>query len=162
MPRADADRDLDRLIGRNIQFHRLRKDLSQAKLAARVGVSFQQLQKYEQGANRISASRLFNLARALNVPINAFFEAPGDTRGHAPARTLAAERDEARLLRAYSRIVGRQPRKLLAALAEALSTAVTCSPSRDSTESPPSTLRASGYEARGNHHSPSCTQAGTK
>jgi transcriptional regulator with XRE-family HTH domain len=119
MPRADADRDLNRLIGRNIRLHRLRKELSQAKLAARVGVSFQQLQKYERGADRISASRLLRLARALNVPIPAFFEAPGDTGGHALARTLAAERDEARLLRAYSQIVDSKPRKLLAALAEA-------------------------------------------
>jgi transcriptional regulator with XRE-family HTH domain len=119
MAPADADKDIDRLIGRNIRSHRLRKELSQAKLAARVGVSFQQLQKYERGANRVSASRLLRLARALDVPINALFEAPGDARGHVLARTLAAERDEARLMRAYSQIAARHPRKLLAELAEA-------------------------------------------
>lgn len=59
--------------------------LSQEELAGRIGISFQQLQKYETGENRISAARLFRLAGALDVPITWFFVTPGpkDVRGCA-------------------------------------------------------------------------------
>lgn len=131
MTATGANKAIDRLIGRNIRFHRLRKELSQAKLAAMVGVTFQQLQKYERGANRISASRLFSLARILGVPIAAFFKARGDAGGHAPARTLAAERDEARLMRAYARIGCTRRRRLLTELVQEIArthqgTSTTC------------------------------------
>jgi transcriptional regulator with XRE-family HTH domain len=66
--------DIDGLIGRNIRFHRLRRELSQAQLAARLGISYQQLQNYERGINRISASRLLLIAQALAVPVAALFD----------------------------------------------------------------------------------------
>ena len=62
---------LDRLIGRNIRLNRIRKGWSQLDLGERIGVSYQQVQKYETAANRIAASRLIHIARALEVPINA-------------------------------------------------------------------------------------------
>lgn len=68
-----APTDLDHLIGRNIFFARIAAGMSQVKLAALVGVTFQQIQKYERGTNRISASRLHALAEHLNVPIDWFF-----------------------------------------------------------------------------------------
>ena len=48
--------------------------MSQEKLADQIGITFQQIQKYENGVNRISASRLFELSKALNVPVGLFFE----------------------------------------------------------------------------------------
>ena len=63
---------VDTVIGRNIRKLRLEADLSQTDLAKLVGVSFQQIQKYENGSNRIAASRLLKLAKALDQPITAF------------------------------------------------------------------------------------------
>jgi transcriptional regulator with XRE-family HTH domain len=80
MPKPAADLDeIDRVIGRNIRFHRLRRELSQAKLAARIDMSYQQLQKYERSFNRISASRLLQIAQVLETPIAIFFEPPNFT-----------------------------------------------------------------------------------
>jgi transcriptional regulator with XRE-family HTH domain len=53
---------------------RLALNLSQAKLAKTLGVSFQQIQKYEIGLNRVSAARLFDICKALNVPLSSMFE----------------------------------------------------------------------------------------
>ena len=75
MPISIADLDeIDRNIGRNIRFQRLRRELSQAQLAARLGISYQQLQKYERGINRISASRLLLISQALAVPVATLFD----------------------------------------------------------------------------------------
>ncbi|MFN5619069.1 MAG: helix-turn-helix domain-containing protein, partial [Brevundimonas sp.] len=67
------DPGLDGYVGARISARRQALGLSQAALAGRIGVSFQQLQKYESGANRISASRLHHLAQALGAPVGAFF-----------------------------------------------------------------------------------------
>lgn len=64
---------LDEEIGERIRSLRLRRGLSQSELGARLGVSFQQIQKYEAGTNRISASRLLDIAMALAVPIADLF-----------------------------------------------------------------------------------------
>jgi transcriptional regulator with XRE-family HTH domain len=64
---------LDRHIGALLRGHRRAKEISQHDLAATVGLTFQQIQKYECGENRISASKLVQMARVLGVPITAFF-----------------------------------------------------------------------------------------
>jgi transcriptional regulator with XRE-family HTH domain len=69
MRRADK---FDHIIAKNIRRFRLARGLSQRALAASVGVTFQQVQKYENASNRISASRLFAIADALGVPVQAF------------------------------------------------------------------------------------------
>lgn len=86
MPR-DSDA-IDKRIGGNIRFHRTRQGLSQAELGEAIGVTFQQLQKYESGSNRIAASRLYKVSRALRVAVEAFFEelSPAPAR----ARRLAS------------------------------------------------------------------------
>lgn len=61
-------------VGKQIRYQRWRLGVSQQELASRVGVKFQQIQKYETGANRVSASRLFLISKALSVPISYFFE----------------------------------------------------------------------------------------
>lgn len=71
---------VDRRIGQKVRTRRLEVSMSQERLAELLGVTFQQVQKYEKGVNRIAASRLFQIATSLNVPVAHFFE------GLSPAR----------------------------------------------------------------------------
>ena len=66
--------NIDVLIGARIKGRRIALKISQTKLAEAVGVRFQQVQKYESGANRVSASRLLMVAETLGVPISYFFQ----------------------------------------------------------------------------------------
>ncbi|WP_456784016.1 helix-turn-helix domain-containing protein [Bradyrhizobium sp. USDA 4516] len=66
--------DLDARIGERIRSQRKRIGLSQKGLASRLDIVFQQLQKHENGTSRVPASRLYEIARALNTPISHFFE----------------------------------------------------------------------------------------
>jgi transcriptional regulator with XRE-family HTH domain len=61
-------------VGKRIRMRRLLQDISQEKLAESVGVTFQQIQKYERGANRVSASRLYEFSKSLDVPVEYFFQ----------------------------------------------------------------------------------------
>ena len=65
---------IDRHVGARVQLRRTLVRMTQEQLAKKVGVSFQQVQKYERGLNRVSASRLFDIAYVLGVPITYFFE----------------------------------------------------------------------------------------
>ena len=71
--RARKTDDLDLLIGKRLRERRILLAITQEDLARRIGLSFQQLQKYEVGENRISAARLFKLGEILEVPITWFF-----------------------------------------------------------------------------------------
>jgi transcriptional regulator with XRE-family HTH domain len=64
---------IDKHVGRQLRWRRNQLNLSQEALAERLGVTFQQVQKYERGANRVSAGRLYELARALDTTITYFF-----------------------------------------------------------------------------------------
>lgn len=66
--------DIDKLIGARIKGRRIALKISQTTLAEAIGVRFQQVQKYESGANRVSASRLLMIAETLGVPISYFFQ----------------------------------------------------------------------------------------
>lgn len=85
---------LDSLLGAQLRQRRSILGMSQEKLAEQIGITFQQIQKYENGANRISASRLFELSKALNVPVGLFFE---NMEYNQPAADFAAlgENDQA-------------------------------------------------------------------
>lgn len=72
---------IDRRLGQRVRARRLEIGMSQERLAALLGVTFQQVQKYEKGVNRIAASRLFAIAAALDMPVARFFE--GLTAGRA-------------------------------------------------------------------------------
>jgi transcriptional regulator with XRE-family HTH domain len=78
---------MDQLLGRKLRALRERGGLSQAAIAQKVGVTFQQVQKYERGANRISATRLVAFARALEVPVSELLDAmePEQPKGDAPS-----------------------------------------------------------------------------
>ena len=70
---------IDTHVGSRIRLRRTMLGMSQEKLGEALGITFQQIQKYEKGANRVGASRLQNIAGILNVPVAFFFEdAPGD------------------------------------------------------------------------------------
>jgi transcriptional regulator with XRE-family HTH domain len=91
---ADAAHPIDRHVGAQIRAHRLARGCSQERLAEAVGLTFQQIQKYERGANRVSASMLWRIARVLDSPIEAFFEGlpagPEAPRGDAVSREARA------------------------------------------------------------------------
>lgn len=87
---------IDCHVGRRLRETRAARGLSQEKLANRLGISFQQIQKYETGTNRIGSSRLWEIASVLEVPVGHFFEGigadtpPGDEV--LPPRTLQRAR----------------------------------------------------------------------
>jgi transcriptional regulator with XRE-family HTH domain len=66
--------DIDLHLAKRLRRRRLMLGLTQQQLAVAIGVRFQQIQKYECGANRLSASRLWQLTQALNVPVSYFFD----------------------------------------------------------------------------------------
>ncbi|MER8674585.1 helix-turn-helix transcriptional regulator [Mesorhizobium sp. M0037] len=69
----------DKHVGRQIAIVRVQSDVAQAQLARSIGISFQQLQKYENARNRVSASMLYEIATSLGVPVSRFFEGlPGN------------------------------------------------------------------------------------
>ena len=72
-------RQVDKLIGSNVRYYRCRHGLTQGELGALLGVRFQQAQKYEHGANKLSAGDLKILADYFEVPVDAFFIPPGET-----------------------------------------------------------------------------------
>src|SRR6266481_7102226 len=74
---------VDVLVGQNIRICRLQKGLSQGELGQQIGVTFQQIQKYEKGANRVGASRLTQIADTLGVPIPTLFDG-APTANHQP------------------------------------------------------------------------------
>jgi len=65
---------IDVHVGRRVKMRRMLVGMSQEKLGEQLGLTFQQVQKYEKGANRIGASRLWDLSRILDVPVRFFFE----------------------------------------------------------------------------------------
>lgn len=85
-PNARATTDLDRLIGSRIRQLRTAQRLSQEKLAELIGVTFQQIQKYERGVNRVSASTLYRIAQELRVPISDLL--PGEAGAGLDVSTL--------------------------------------------------------------------------
>ena len=77
MPKKFAPRSagaVDKYIGVRMREQRLALEMSQVQLGKALGVSFQQIQKYESGENRVSAARLFDICKALNVSLSSMFE----------------------------------------------------------------------------------------
>ena len=97
---------VEKQIGARIGAFRKMKGMSQGALGEAVGVTFQQIQKYENGTNRASAGRLQQIAGALGVPLSAFFDSVSGEDGPVPSEVLAELREPgaAELLRAYASI----------------------------------------------------------
>jgi len=120
--RAEAG---DAVVGRNIRLHRLARRMTQAALGKSVGVTFQQVQKYEKGESRVAAARLARIAAVLNVPVGelvAGLDAPQRRSGSAPL-ALIAERTPMRLVQAFSKIPDRAVRRGLMHLTEEIARA---------------------------------------
>ena len=110
-------------VAKRVRALRLQRGLSQNELSDALGVTFQQFQKYERGANRISAARLFRIAKVLDVPVTFFFQASDGFRSEAdePADFDFLQTSGAmRLIRAYARIEDRGIQLTLMRLAESL------------------------------------------
>ena len=78
---------VDRRLGQRVRTRRLEIGMSQERLAELLGVTFQQVQKYEKGVNRIAASRLFDISGALDMPVARFFEGIGSGRSKGVAES---------------------------------------------------------------------------
>lgn len=118
---------VDLHVGKRVRQRRWVMGLTQQQLAQALGIRFQQVQKYESGANRISASRLFDLAKALQVPVGFFYEGLGETAEPAGVAEAAEPYDYQiqgkethDLLRAYYAL-NDGPRKRFLELAKAIS-----------------------------------------
>ena len=116
---------VDRHVGRRVQEKRLDLGLSQTALGKAVGVSFQQMQKYEKGQNRISASKLFEIADFLKVDIPYFFDGYGGRPGvaeepPASAHANAAPRQSLEIARLAPRLPLRKQKLILEMMKEML------------------------------------------
>ena len=113
-------------IGKRVRTLRLQRDMSQTELGNSLQVTFQQVQKYENGANRISAGRLQRIAEVLDVPVTFFYDGFSDDAHLAKDASPKIEFnslqsvDAVRMLKAYSRIKPRGTRLQLLKLTEAL------------------------------------------
>jgi transcriptional regulator with XRE-family HTH domain len=129
---------IDVHVGSRVRLRRTLLGMSQEKLGEAIGLTFQQVQKYERGANRIGSSRLFDLSRVLDVPVSFFFDdmapgvssrSPGRLKGLSEQkqepfeRDPMAKRETLELVRAYYRITDPQVRKRIFELTKSLANA---------------------------------------
>ncbi len=136
--RTGKPNPVDIHVGSRVRLRRTLLGLSQEKLGEAVGLTFQQIQKYERGANRIGASRLYHLSRVLDVPVSFFFEdMPPEISGKGGKASAGlaeriqeefstdplAKRETLELVRAYYRIKEPTVRKRLFDLAKSLAAA---------------------------------------
>ena len=127
---------IDIHVGKRIRQRRTLLGMSQEKLAALIGLTFQQVQKYERGANRVGSSRLFDLGKVLNVPVSYFFEdMPHAVENKTPSRLMGLstppapepfqtdpmlKRETLELVRAYYKISKKSVRKQVMELIKSL------------------------------------------
>ena len=122
-------------VGSRVRLRRTLLGMSQERLAEALGLTFQQVQKYERGANRIGASRLHQLSRILEVPVSFFFEEMTVAPARAASQTGLAEeqagfahdpmgrRETLELVRAYYRIPDEKVRKRIFEMVKAVAAA---------------------------------------
>lgn len=116
--RSDA---IDELVGRNIKLLRLDRGMSQTELARKIGVTFQQVQKYENGTNRVGSGRLFMIATVLDAPIIALFDGAAHVAADGAAQlpsTLLVDPYALRLAQAFSALENNDLRQCIAELVE--------------------------------------------
>jgi transcriptional regulator with XRE-family HTH domain len=124
---------IDKHVGERVRLRRMLLGMSQERLGEQLGLTFQQVQKYEKGVNRIGASRLFDLAHVLGVPIQFFYEempaslsgdlpAPGfaDAPGQGFVSEFLTSRDAVELSKAFARIQDPRVRRSIVELVRAI------------------------------------------
>jgi transcriptional regulator with XRE-family HTH domain len=116
-PRSSGKLEIE--LGNKIRLRRVEKRLSQSHLGEKLGLSFQQVQKYERGVNRVGASRLQQIATALDVPVTYFYDSDSKTTDVKSLLFLNSALG-LRLLRAYSKIKDRAVRRQTVSLMEAV------------------------------------------
>jgi transcriptional regulator with XRE-family HTH domain len=126
MPKNSLD-PIDKHVGNRVRMRRKMLDMSQTKLANAMRLTFQQVQKYEKGTNRISASRLQQIAHTLQVPVTFFFEGgPGapQAKGAAPSPAYVSDflatREGLELTKAFMRIKKPKLRRIIVDLVEGI------------------------------------------
>ena len=120
-PMAKRVEPVDVLVGRRVRAYRLSLGMSQTTLGDKVGVTFQQIQKYERGTNRIGSSRLQKVANVLGISVGALFaETEGDQPGQDALTEMTSQPHAARLLKAFAAISDDKLRLALVKLAEGL------------------------------------------
>lgn len=107
---------LDAALGERIRYRRRQLQLSQSALGAKLGITFQQVQKYENGTNRISAAMLLKLSEALELTVNEILQ-----EADAPAAAPASAAESARLVAAFERIQSSDVRAAVLTLVSGLS-----------------------------------------
>jgi transcriptional regulator with XRE-family HTH domain len=120
MPARTPD-PLDVMVGAKIRIFRAHRRISQTELAEQIGVTFQQVQKYEKGTNRVGAGRLSRIAAVLGVSIGELFESPGEKPADlsSPFRLLT-DPSALRVLKAYARTTSPRIRRAIAELVEGI------------------------------------------
>jgi transcriptional regulator with XRE-family HTH domain len=106
-------------LGKRIRLRRTEMKISQAELGEKLGVSFQQVQKYEKGVNRVGASRLTQIATALNVPITFFYDGDGKQR-EVESLLFLDSSFSLRLLRAYAKVKDQAVQRQFVSLIESI------------------------------------------
>jgi len=133
-PKLGKPNPVDVHVGSRVRLRRTLLGMSQEKLGEAIGLTFQQVQKYERGANRIGASRLYDLSRVLDVPVSFFFDDMPSDEPSAPTSPQPndpnepdpmAKRETLELVRAYYRIGDPGVRRRLFELTKAVANAGT-------------------------------------
>ena len=127
MPK-DGVQPTDKHVGARVRTRRLMLDMSQTALGDALGLTFQQVQKYEKGTNRIGASRLQHISQILQVPVEFFFQGGPQFRGHHDPQTSApspqyvsdylATKDGLQLTKAFMQIPDPKLRRSIVNLVE--------------------------------------------
>ncbi len=111
---------IDVHVGRRVRQRRTLLGMNQTQLGERLGITFQQIQKYENGANRISASRLYQAARILDVPVLFFFDGLDEGAEVSSPDDILLKRETLIFVRAYYRIGDPAAREGLRKLVQAM------------------------------------------
>ena len=111
---------VDQEVGARVRHRRTSLGLSQTDLATSIGVTFQQVQKYEKGSNRISASRMQQIALALNLPAASFFSNDVERDGAFVSDMAFMPRDSLELNRAYVKLRSKHARAAILVLVKSL------------------------------------------
>ena len=98
-------------VGKRVRHRRWMVGMTQQQLAEKVGIKFQQIQKYETGMNRVSASRLYEIARTLDVPVSHFFEGL-ENEPVQESQDVLSDKEAMELIRSYYAIPENQRRRL--------------------------------------------------
>jgi transcriptional regulator with XRE-family HTH domain len=140
---AKPPNPVDVYVGRRVRMRRIEANMSQEFLGEQIGLTFQQIQKYEKGTNRIGASRIQQISKVLEVPASFFFDgAPDGWEGEASSQTspalleLLGTREGQILINSFVRITDAEIRRSFVCLIEKAATLIDSEPPKPKRSSP--------------------------